>query len=232
MSEQVAERQEIDVELTPAAVASAWVWDDVRKVYRNTLTRRTISQARAITLRDSYILAQTGDMDRLTRRLLSHNIDLQQWVLEMRQQTKTAYINEYLLARGGEYNMTQRDWGRLGGLLKRQYEYIQNFARDIDAGKASGGQIRTRARMYVNGATQAFERAKAASHGLPPLRQYPGDGQTICKSNCQCGLHYVEHEDRWDVYWRLGVAEHCPDCITLSEEWKPLVVQKVNLNVV
>jgi hypothetical protein len=52
MSEQVAERQEVDVELTPVAIASAWVWDDAAKVYRNTLTRRTISQARAITLRD------------------------------------------------------------------------------------------------------------------------------------------------------------------------------------
>jgi hypothetical protein len=146
----------------------------------------------------------------------------------MRRQTKTAYINEYLLARGGRHNMVQSDWGRLGGLLKRQYEYINNFARDIDAGKVSGGQIRTRARMYVNGAsgqirtrarmyvngaTQAFERAKAESHGLPRLSQYPGDGQTVCRSNCQCGLHYVEHDDRWDVFWRLGVAEHCPDCI-------------------
>jgi hypothetical protein len=164
--------------------------------------------------------------------LLSHNIDLQQWVLEMRRQTKTAYINEYLLARGGRGNMTQRDWGRLGGLLKRQYEYIQNFARDIDAGKASGGQIRTRARMYVNGATQAFERAKAESQGLPRLPQYPGDGQTQCRSNCQCGLHYEETDTHWNVFWRLGVAEHCPDCVRLAEEWKPLVVQKVNLNVV
>lgn len=226
MTEERLDELEVDVELTPIAIAAAWVWDDRAKVFRNTITRRTISQARAITLRDFYIQAQTGQMDALTRRLLNRQIDLQQWILEMRTQTKTAYINEYLLARGGRGNMTQRDWGRLGGLLKRQYEYVNNFARDIDAGRASGGQIQTRSRMYVNGATQAFERAKAESHGLPHLPQYPGDGQTQCRSNCQCGLHYEEQEDSWNVYWRLGVAEHCPDCVRLAEEWKPYTVPK------
>jgi hypothetical protein len=203
-----------------------WTWDDRSKRYRDAATGRFITHGRAITLRDFYIEAKKSDMDRLSRRLLGHDIDLQQWTLEMRRQVKDTYLNEYMLARGGRNNMTQRDYGRLGGLLKRQYEYIQNFARDIDAGKASGGQIRTRARMYVNGATQAFERAKAESQGLPRLPQYPGDGQTQCRSNCQCGLHYEEQEDHWRVFWRLGVAEHCPDCVTLSEEWKPLTVPK------
>ncbi|NIV40008.1 MAG: hypothetical protein GWN58_64570, partial [Anaerolineae bacterium] len=218
-------RDEVEViEPAPAAVAAAWVWDDARNVYRNTLTRRTVTARQLVTLRNYYIEAATSEMDRLTRRLLNYDIDLQQWVLEMRRQTKTNYINQYMLARGGRQNMVQSDWGRLGGLLKRQYEYIQNFARDIDTGRASGGQIRTRARMYVSGSTQAFERAKAESNGLPRLPQYPGDGQTQCRSNCQCGLHYQDEGDHWNVYWRLGVAEHCPDCVRLAEEWKPLTV--------
>lgn len=227
MSERVDERQEIDVEPLPAAVAAAWVWDDQAKVFRNTITRRTITEHKAVTLRDFFIEAAKGDMDKLTRRLLNHNIDLQQWVLEMRTQSKTAYINEYLLARGGQNNMTQADWGRLGGLLKRQYEYIDNFARDIDAGKVSGGQIRTRARMYIDSATQAFERAKAQSLGIPSLPAYPGDGQTVCRANCQCHWNIVDAEDHWNATWQLGVAEHCLDCVDNSQRWAPLRVEKV-----
>jgi hypothetical protein len=86
--------------------------------------------------------------------------------------------------------------------------------------------LRTRARMYINGSTRAFERAKSDSLGLPELRQYPGDGRTICRTNCQCHLSYAEREDHWEVTWVLGEAEHCPDCVTLSEQWAPLVVPK------
>ena len=150
----------------------------------------------------------------------------QQWVLEMRQQIKETYSNEYMLARGGRNNMTQADWGRVGAMVKRQYRYADGFARDIDAGKVSGGQIRTRARMYVDSATQAFERAKTESLGLPVLPAYPGDGQTVCRANCQCHWEIADVGDHWEATWQLGVAEHCPDCVQNAEQWAPLVVPK------
>ena len=205
---------------------SPWRWDDRAKRYRDTATGRFITQHKAVTLRDYYIEAQKSQMDALTRKLLDRQINVQQWVLDMRQQVKETYINEYMLARGGRNNMTQADWGRVGRMLKDQYKYIDGFARDIDSGKVSGGQIRTRARMYVDSATQAFERAKSESLGMPRLPAYPGDGQSQCRANCQCSWDITEFEDRWEAVWHLGVAEHCPDCVANSERWAPLVISK------
>jgi hypothetical protein len=205
---------------------SPWVWDDRAKRYRNTSSGRFITHRTAVKLRDGYTEAKKADMDRLSRRLINKQITLQEWTLEMRRQTKDAYNVQAMLARGGRNNMTQADWGRNGGLLQRQYRYIDNFARDIDAGKLSEGQVRTRARMYIESSTQAFERTRAASQGVPSLPQYPGDGRTVCRANCQCHLNYKEQEEHWEVTWVLGEAEHCPDCVRLSEEWTPLVVAK------
>ena len=203
-----------------------WQWDDRAKRYRDTATGRFITQHKAVTLRDYYIEAKKADVDGVTRRLLNHSTNLQQWTLDMRAQVKDTYINEYMLARGGRNNMTQSDWGRVGGMLKKQYQHLDNFARDIDAGKVSGGQIRTRARMYVDSATQAFERAKTESLGLPVLPAYPGDGQTVCRANCQCHWDIQDRGDHWDATWVLGVAEHCPDCVDNSRQYAPLVVPK------
>lgn len=165
-------------------------------------------------------------MDALSRRLINGDINVQQWVLEMRQQVKDTFINEYMLGRGGRNNMTQADWGRVGRMLRDQYQYAEGFARDIDAGKVSAGQIRTRARMYVDSGTQAFERAKAESQGIPPLPAYPGDGQTICRANCQCHWECSDEGDHWACTWVLGEAEHCPDCVDNAERWAPLEIAK------
>lgn len=205
---------------------SPWQWDDRSKRYRNTESGRFISQRTAVKLRDAYTAGKVADADRLSRKLVNREINLQEWTLEMRRQIKDAYVNQYMLARGGKNNMTQADWGRVGGLIHGQYHYLEGFSRDIDAGKLSEGQVRTRARMYINGSTRAFERAKSDSLGVPELKQYPGDGQTVCRTNCQCHLDYVETDSQWEVTWVLGEAEHCPDCVTLSETWDPLVVPK------
>ena len=205
---------------------SPWQWDDRAKRYRDTSSGRYISQRTAVKLRDAYTEGKKADTDRLSRRLVNHEINLQEWTLEMRKEIKDAYVNQYMLARGGRNNMTQADWGRVGGLIHGQYRYLKDFERDIDAGKLSEGQIKTRARMYINGSTRAFERAKSDSLGIPELTQYPGDGRTVCRTNCQCHLDYKELDDHWEVTWILGEAEHCPDCVTLSEQWAPLVVNK------
>jgi len=205
---------------------SPWQWDDRAKRYRNTESGRFITQRAAIKLRDAYTAGKVADADRVSRQFLNRKINLQEWTLEMRRQIKDAYVNQYMLARGGRHNMTQADWGRVGGMIRGQYRYLNDFARDIDAQKLSEAQVRARARMYINGSTRAFERAKSDSLGLPDLGQYPGDGQTICRTNCQCHLEYEETETEWRVTWVLGEAEHCPDCVTLSEQWAPRVIPK------
>jgi len=149
-------------------------------------------------------------------------VSLQRWQLDFRHQLRQAYINEYLLGRGGVGNMTQADWGRLGGMLKEQYGWMNRMAAQMANGEVSPAQAKIRMDMYFKSSREAYERAKRVSSGSPDLPAYPGDGSTQCRVNCQCSWDIQETEDEWLAYWTLGPAEHCPDCDNRSRQWAPL----------
>ena len=121
--------------------------------------------------------------------------------------------------------MTQSDWGRVGGLLSNQYRYLDNFAQEIANGTLTEAQIGARSGLYVDSATQAFERAKAASRFLV-LPNYPGDGTSLCMANDKCTWVIQEFDNRWEAYWTLSPAEHCQVCLDRATLWNPLVIMK------
>jgi hypothetical protein len=158
----------------------------------------------------------------LAADLAGGKLTLNEWLLQMRKIIKEAYIAEYSLAVGGIGNLTQSDYGRIGAMLKKQYQYLQNFAEDIAKGNLSQAQIAYRAKMYIDSSTQAFERANAIIQGVPHLPAYPGDGQTACRANCRCHWEIEKTDGGYNCYWRLGVAEHCDDCVANAAAWNPL----------
>jgi len=111
----------------------------------------------------------------------------------MREAIKDEYTQQYLLGRGGLSQMTQADWGSIGGMVADQYRYLGGFAREVAVGNLSEAQVAARSRMYINSGREAFERAR---------------GRT---------------EDEADeVAWTLNPAEHCPDCLDLAAlGWQP-----------
>ena len=206
---------------------SPWTWSDSAKRYRNAETGRFIGQRQMLTMRDFFTEQQKGDVDRLTRQLAGGDIKLGRWQMDMQRTVRETITDQYVLSVGGRNAMTQADWGRVGQMVRAQDQYLANFANEVRAGKLSAGQIQTRARMYVNSGTAAYERGNAASRGAPSLPAYPGDGQTQCRTNCQCHWDLQETDTQWEATWRLGVAEHCPDCVDNADRWAPLVIEKV-----
>lgn len=204
-----------------------WQWDDSAKRYRDVSSGRFIGQRQMVTMRDFFNEAMKSDMDKLTRQLTNHEISLGRWTMDMQSMVKETYKAQYGLAIGGRQNLTAADNGRIGQMVREQYQHIYNFAEDIRSQKVSEGQIQTRARMYVSSSTQAYERGRTADLGVPKLPAYPGDGGTVCRANCQCHWDIQDAGDTWSCTWRLGAAEHCPDCVAHSEEWNPLIVAKV-----
>lgn len=199
-----------------------WIWDAASRRYRSTQTGRFIGQKVLDELRDAYIDKQKERIAGITDRLVDGDTNVQQWVLEMRKEIKTTYITEYSASRGGVKNVTQAEWGRAGQLLRKQYEYLDKFAQDIATGKLSPGQIDARAKLYIESASQIYERGKVENTGIPTLPAYPGDGQTICRANCRCHWRITQTEGEWLATWELGAAEHCPDCVTNAGRWNPL----------
>lgn len=226
-----------------AETASNWRFDTERYEYTNSSSGETLGQHRLRELRDEFSAAVKADNQRtrvaflstsrahipgMVDDLLSNDITLSEWVLEMREAIKSAYIAQYVAARGGRFNMTSADWGRIGRMMapNGQYHYLNLFAQDIAAGGLSRAQIIARANMYLSSATQAAERGKAAAYGVS-LPTYPGDGTQACLSNCQCWWEYVYVDGQLQCYWRLRSAEHCETCLSNAAEYAPYIPQEV-----
>ena len=203
-----------------------WLFDQANNLYRRA-TGGSVTGSTILNLRDTYATRKADWIAGTVSSLTNGNVTLNQWTLGFRQELKNLYINQYALARGGFNAMTQADWGRIGRMLRDQYGYMNNFAADIATGRLSPKQIEARMQLYFNSSTQAYERGNAVSHGIPALPQYPGDGRTVCRANCQCVWDIREDETGWDCFWQLGAAEHCPDCLSNASRWAPLRIPKV-----
>jgi len=195
--------------------------------YRRRSTGRFVAQSEILAARDEFADIKALEVDRLTRRINAGTITLNAWEQGMRDNLKDGHIAEYMLGKGGKNNMTQRDYGLLGRRLRDQYHYLRGFTNDLAEGRLTERQALARAQMYANSAVAMFEKGRTEAMGMPPLPQYPADGQTICLTNCRCHLDITTRDEQWDVFWVLGEAEHCEDCVRLSETWAPFVVPRV-----
>ena len=153
----------------------------------------------------------------LADQLSSGAIGVDDWLVAMRREVKDIHVNAVVISRGGASRaVTQAEWGRLGGHLRVQYRYLDNYAWDVQVramNALSGGRPLTqnylewRSKLYGRNSRASFYRGLA--YGLLP--QVPGDGQTECLVGCQCVLRFEEGENQGElfVYWELRPAEHC-----------------------
>jgi hypothetical protein len=121
-----------------------------------------------------------------------------------------------MFAVGGKANMTQANYGRVGGTLADEYRYLTNFANDILAGRVSEAQALARIQQYGNATQQSYWREWSTTrklvnwhvnpgescggcldmeaqnpHNPDTMDKYPGSGATECRGNCNCTLEDV-----------------------------------------
>lgn len=160
------------------------------------------------------------ESDALAEQLFVGEISIGQWEEQMRQSIRQVHASCAAIGKGGWDEMTPADWGRLGPVVKEQYRYLHNFAQHISENRdtVSLKYIQARARLYGDGAGKS---AVLMQSGIPIekfLPWLPKDGSTECLNRCKCRweLDVVRTIDEWKyvrAVWRLGVAEHCPDCV-------------------
>lgn len=206
-----------------------WEWLDKAKEFINKALDRVLSRPDIEQLIIKNQEIYTTGVDALTTSLVSDQISLADWETGMRELIKREYIQLYLLGRGGRDNMTYLDNSSIGGMLREQYRYLHQFAREIGSGNLTPGQILARARMYIRSSREGYNRATGRAYGIPEgaLPAYPGDG-TSCEgmTNCACQWEIREVPDGWDCYWRLGEAEHCKLCLEHEKDWAPFHIAK------
>ena len=226
LSARVENQVDFDDDI-PTVIVGDWIFNQDTKRYRNPVSDKSVTQRQAVVLRDDFIAFIEFNPPSPSEQLAKGEITIQEWELEMRKRIKQSYLDEFALGKGGRNNLTGANLDELGDLLKRQFDFLHNFAGQIKNGELSEAQIQNRSNQYLNSSTQAFELGKSASFGMPRLPQYPADGTQICRSNCKCRWEIQDRENEWRAIWVLNpAAEHCETCEGNAQRWSPLVVPK------
>ena len=144
----------------------------------------------------------------------------------MKDYTEATDTYQYVMRRGGHNAMSQGDYRRLAGIIRRHFEEIDALSGRIGEGRYSEGQIAVYSGNIINGTRESAEVGHAQAYGLE-LPAYPADGSTICKKGDKCYWDIVKlsGNGNFDAYWRRTVSESCPTCIQRANEWSPLKVR-------
>lgn len=154
---------------------------------------------------------------------LAGRIDRTQWEREMRKYLRNLHFTTYVVGRGGADKLTSRDLIEYRKLVDRQFMFLADWINSVDvATPPSEAQMNARIGMYANNSVSTAEVANSLARGLPLLPAYPRDGSTQCYTNCKCKWRYAKRDDGWNVFWTMGRAEHCPNCVKRSRTWNPL----------
>lgn len=200
-------------------VAPDYTWDEKLGRYRNAATGRFVSSStiRAACQTTADVAAQ--NMTALGAQLRAGELTLAEWQTGMMREIKILHTAQAAAARGGWAQMSQADWGYTGSLIKKQYQYLDQFAADIASGKQPlDGRIDARCRMYGKAGYGTYEqmerryqetnngmteerRIRTASEscedcieysdrGWVPIGSLPRIGESRCRTNCACHFQY------------------------------------------
>lgn len=208
-----------------------WSYDVITRRYRDGTTGRFLPERTILDLRNGLLDARVSATKALSDALSHGQIDLVTWQQGMRAVSKDTAMAEYLFGRGGINAMTQADYGRVGTLVKAQYQYLAGFAQEIADGALSEKQIAARAAMYAHAGVEAHSVGRMAAYGgRLDLPAHPGSGD--CLSRCRCHWSISEGPEAWVCHWVRESGESCSTCISRASTYNPFVQPKVVLSVV
>ena len=132
--------------------------------------------------------------DNLARIAQQHRegkINLSEWVIQTGEELRNAHRAVTIIAMGGKQNMQQSDWGFVGAVIRRELQYLNNFANTIEN------------RPPNTELTQAFV-SRAASYGAALYETYE-------KAKRRRIIRELQAEFEENVL-EPG-AEHCAGCL-------------------
>lgn len=145
-----------------------------------------------------------GALDTAQRRMIATaedfragRITLEAWRAQMAVDLKEIHLYSAAIAKGGWDQMTPADFGRVGRILRDQYEYLNNFTMEIVAEiQALDGRFLSRVKLYAQSGRvtyHATDRSVQGDAGMTEMRNV------------------------------LHPAEHCGDCLDMTAlDWIPL----------
>ncbi len=169
-----------------------FTWDEAALQYRGRsgrfVSRQEIRHAldRAITQAQTRLI---GLADQLRGGMLT----VKQWQNMMADELKLLHLYSAAAAKGGWAQMTATDYGRVGRILRDQYQYLNGFAATVaDANYVLDGRFLARVKLYA--------RSGRATYHAIQLNVMEDGGMTQRRSV----LHPAEHCDQCVEQARLG----------------------------
>ncbi len=204
------------------------IWNRSTGRWRNLATGRFVSNGSVRSEVNRHIDAAQDNLQRLTQNMYSGNVTLAQWQSGVALELKDGHLAQSMFAVGGRGNMTQANFGRVGGTLANEYSFLSRFADDIAAGRVSEAQALARVSQYGNATGQSYWREwqrqqdSIELEGLHRLTRVPQDGSTICRGNCRC---FLSVNDNGSVDWVITAAESCATCLDMEggNPWRPML---------
>lgn len=175
---------------------SRYEWSPDSKRYVDTVTGRFVGRTQIRSALDTAIQNGTRAISVLGEDLRAGDISLEEWQVAMREQLKSQHLSSAALARGGFDQMTQADYGRVGGQVASQYRYLNNFVSEIKAGLPFDGTFTNRVKLYSEASRTTYEST---------ARDVADEGGASEERNI------------------LGAADHCAECVALTDDgWVPI----------
>lgn len=137
---------------------------------------------------------------------------------EMMRLIKLTHVTSALAVYGGKQHMTPSTWGRVGQIIRVQYQYVTKMSQDIlDGRQRLNGRLDVRAMQYANAARATYENLRriqqpeygrvfernvlhakescvgcvsATGRGWEPIGSLPPIGARECRGNCRCTMQY------------------------------------------
>ena len=112
------------------------------------------------------VVQQAGrDIEAVSLRFQRGEISHAQWDSEMRQNIRRLHVTQQSLACGGWENMTPKQRGRVGQLIREQYKYLNGMGQRIQSGHygddLSKNGFMNHATMYSKAGRFTFEYGQA-----------------------------------------------------------------------
>lgn len=177
-----------------------------------------VPQAAVDNLTARAIAQKRNQIRDLGEQLIGGKVSLADWEKQTAQQLKQLNTWTYLLGKGGQKNMSQSDYGKLGLRLSFEYGYLRGFSEKIKTDGMSEAQFLARLELYINKANGTRQIAVQASHkdagylwerrylravenckscisyaamGWQPLGSLPAPTERCeCQANCKCTFRF------------------------------------------
>lgn len=146
---------------------------------------------------DQTIRRETRNARDLARGLRNGDISLTAWRASMREVISNVHLYNAAAAKGGWAALTQSDYGLLGNIIKKEYTYLERFARRIASGAVPlDGRVTQRAMMYAEAGRTTY---------------YQFERETVRRA----GFRFEENV--------LSGTEHCAGCLTETARGRVLL---------